>query len=1358
MSCEAILSELRTRHIRIWAEGDRLRCSAPKSALTPELELALNDCKSELLGVLKAASPSEQKTIRRVARTVKMPLSSAQERFWFLTKLHPGSSYNIVAYCEVPGEVDDKSLERAVAAVVARHEILRTSFPDDGGLPASSIAPNVPTPFATVDVMGEFRPIVEQLAHQPFDLSTAPLLRTFLLRKHGAPSVFALVMHHIISDGWSTGVLLKEVRHAYDVLARGADAHWPELPVQYADFTAWQREQLKDERLAIDLDYWERKLSGCPAVLELPGIRNGATALQGKSAVHTFSLGSSTSQGIRTMCIRERATLYTVLMSIFNTLLYRYSNQESILVGVPVSCRIRPEFENLIGLFVNVLMIRTDLDHQQTARSLVRQVRESVLELHAHSEVPFQEIVDRVRPERKTASNPLLQVAFVLQNTPLSSEYSTVSGGGIFDLTLYAWEDRFGEIACTFEYDIALFSRSIIERMSEHLINLSGAFVSNVDVPIGLLGLLGVTECEEIVAAAAPPRAEYPSARCVHELIQEQCHRTPKRIAVACGVELTYAELDEASDRLAAKLERCGIRPGVRVGVCLNRSVRIPVALLGVLKAGAAYVPLDPQFPQQRSSDILLDSGAAFLVTERSLADRVPTATGVVPIWLDDELPPGRAVNIASPDDLAYIIYTSGSTGKPKGVEIPHRALVNFLYSMRREPGMKASDRLVAVTTICFDIAALEIYLPLLVGARLEIAPRGSEVDGIALRSLIDVADATVMQATPATWRILIESGWTGKPGFRILCGGEALSRDLANRLLERGSDVWNLYGPTETTVWSTVARVKPGAESVPLGVPVANTSLYILDPRGQLVPRGVAGELYIGGDGLARGYHNRPELTQEKFVSHPFRPGERLYRTGDLACYRDGGELEFLGRADNQLKVRGFRIEPGEVEQVLEHQSGVRQAVVVAHSDGADVRLVAYVASRREGPPQIEDLKRALGRALPNYMVPTLIVLVDELPLTPNGKLDRNALPKPDFRAGSSARKVRPRTPVEAELLQVWEESLALAGIGVTDNFFDLGGSSLLAVRMFSLLETRFGPTPISILFESPTVEQMARRLESATVWSGWRCLVAVQPAGSRAPLFVVPGVDGNVVSLAELARVLGPDQPVYGLQSVGLDGVQAPRENVVEIAAHFLDEIRTVQSSGPYCLAGVCLGGVVAYEMAQQLKAKGEDVKVLALLDAWPPNRCTTRERLLPNETVLLWRARTAVTTLVSLDLGRWPKFLLQKGRRLAMQMFNWKSEYDRTGFFRERVATANLKAFERYQLEPYDGSLMLIAATERPLAETADPRLTWLTMALRGCTIHIIPALDAGYLLKAPYVELVAYHLNKALAPLQALVARS
>ncbi len=736
MSCEAILSELRSRHIRLWEDGGRLRLSAPKGAMTPELEDALSSYKSELLGLLKSANPDEPHSIKRVARAARMPLSFAQERFWFLTKLHPGSNHNIAAYREIFDSVDTELLGRAVAALVARHEVLRTGFSDHGGVPAASIAPNVPTPFAVVDVSGETIAVVERLAQQPFDLSCAPLFRTFLLRKPGAPSVFVLVMHHIISDSWSVGVLLRELGLACECLARGAEPSWPELPVQYADYTAWQREQVRNEDLGFELDYWERKLEGCPTVLELPGARSAA-APQTKSAVYTFSLGSAMSENIRAVCASERATLYMVLLAIHNALLFRYTNQRSILVGVPVANRVRPEFEHMIGLFVNALVIRTDLDGQQTARSLVRQVRESVLELHAHSETPFEKIVERVNPERATASNPLFQVALVVQNTPHSSEYETVSGGATVDLTLYAWENPNGEIRCSFEYPVGLFSPGTVERMSRHFTNLAAAFASTPDESIGRLGLLGTAERAEILAAAARPPVEYPSDRCIHDLIKEQCHRTPGQVAVACGTELTYGELDEASDRLAAKLERSGVGPGVTVGICVDRSIRMPVALLGVLKAGGAYVPLDPQFPDERQRNILVDSQAAVLLTERSLADRVAT-TGLVKIWLDEEMPPGRPVNAASPDDLAYIIYTSGSTGKPKGVEIPHRALVNFLCSVRREPGIHAGDRLLAVTTLCFDIAALELYLPLLVGARLEITPRGTEVDGVALRRMID--------------------------------------------------------------------------------------------------------------------------------------------------------------------------------------------------------------------------------------------------------------------------------------------------------------------------------------------------------------------------------------------------------------------------------------------------------------------------------------------------------------------------------------------------------------------------------------------------------------------------------------------
>ncbi len=728
MSCEAILSELRTRRIRLWVNGGRLRCSAPKGAMTPELEDAIGRYKSDLLGLLSAAGTREREAVGRVPRMARMPLSFGQEQFWFLTKLSPGSGYNIAAYWEVPGEVDAGILGRAVAAVVARHEILRTRFFEHGGMPSASISPDVPTPFEVMDVPNEPLTVLKQLAQQPFDLSSAPLIRTTLMRRPGAPAVFGLVVHHIVSDGWSLGVLFKELALAYDALSRGAVVPWPELPVQYADYVAWQREQVEAAGFTAELDYWERKLKDCPTTLQLPRARPAAGVWARAARPSRSRSGVGRPKASEHCAHREGATPYMVLASIYGALLFRYTGQASILIGVPVANRVRPEFEDLIGLFMNALVLRADPDRDQTARSLVRQVRESILELHAHSEVPFEKIVERVRPQRTTSSNPLFQVALVLQNTPHSDEYRTVTGGSVSDLTLYAWERPGGDIECTLEYRTDMFSPATVERISGHLANLAADFACDPDRPIGCLELLGDAEHDELLALAERPREEYPSDRCLHELIRQKCRRTPNRIAVACGQELTFGELDEASDRLAARLEQLGVRPGVSVGIGLERSVRIPVALLGVLKAGGAYVPLDPRFPRQRLADILEDSGAAVLITERSLAGRIPAA-GAVPLWMDEELPPGRPTNAASPDDLAYIIYTSGSTGRPKGVEVPHRALVNFLHSMRREPGMQAGDRLLAVTTLCFDIAALEIYLPLLVGAAwrsLRAAPRST--------------------------------------------------------------------------------------------------------------------------------------------------------------------------------------------------------------------------------------------------------------------------------------------------------------------------------------------------------------------------------------------------------------------------------------------------------------------------------------------------------------------------------------------------------------------------------------------------------------------------------------------------------
>jgi amino acid adenylation domain-containing protein len=716
---------------------------------------------------------------------------------------------------------------------------------------------------------------------------------------------------------------------------------------------------------------------------------------------------------------------------------------------------------------------------------------------------------------------------------------------------------------------------------------------------------------QELPAGWNDTAADYPRQQCVHQQLETQAQQTPNAIAVEFeGRSLTYAELDARTNQLAHLLRKHGVRREVLVGVCLERSLEMVVALVGILKAGGAYVPLDPAYPADRIRYVLEDAHVKLLLTQESLVKSLPSSSAEIicldPAWrafIDEDTSQVKAEVL--PENLAYVIYTSGSTGKPKGVQLEHRSVANFLCSMRHEPGMTAGDVLVAVTTLSFDIAGLEMYLPLLVGARLVVASREATYDARLLKILLQKSGATVMQATPATWRLLFESGWSGDRKLKVLVGGEALSPELARELASSCGEVWNMYGPTETTIWSAVYRVKGQDEKlVPIGKPIANTTLYILDSERQPVAVGQDGELYIGGEGLARGYYERPELTAEKFVHDPFRPepGARMYRTGDLARYRPDGNVEFLGRLDHQVKIRGFRIELGEIESVLEQHPAVRQVVVLAREDmTGNKQLVAYVVPETDLAVTPGALRAHARKQLPDFMTPAAFVQLATLPLTPNGKVDRKALPAPkltDFEIDPNY--VAPRDPVERKLAALWEEVLGVRPIGVTTSFFDLGGRSILAARLFMKITRDFGKDlPLATLFQAPTVEQLAKELRPQAR-AGYATLVAVQPNGSQPPFFCVHGGAGSTLFLHRLARAMGSDQPFYGLEPEGLDGKRFQRTAVEEMAAHYIAEIRKVQPSGPYNIGGYCFGGLVAFEMAQQLSAGGEPAVVVAMFSA--------------------------------------------------------------------------------------------------------------------------------------------------------------
>jgi amino acid adenylation domain-containing protein len=1038
-------------------------------------------------------------------------LSFPQQRLWFLDQLEPGrATYVMPGAIEMCGALEVPVLERALGALAGRHESLRTGIVMVEGRPRQTVSEPQAWTLQVVDLSDEADPrerlthLLRREAARSFDLTRAPLFRARLYRLAPDRHVLLLKMHHIISDGWSLGILFRELGELYDCFRRGEAATLPPLPIQYRDYALWQRRWLQGEALEGLLAHWRSRLAGAPQVFELPTDRPRPAVETHRGAMHPFTLPRELVEALRAFARREGATLYMTLLSGFTVLLSRYSGQQDILVGTPVANRNRAEIEDVVGCFINTLVLRADLSGDPPARELLGRMREVCLDAFAHQDLPFERLVDAMRPTRDVSRNPVVQVLFALQNAPQRplelpgltlSPLDIESGVAQVDLTLQVQETAAG-LRGSFEYATDLFDEATIQRMAVHWRSLLEAMVAGPERRVSELPLLAEAERRQVLVAWNETAAEYPRHTAVHELFEAQVERSPEAVALTFEDQrLTYREVDRRSNQLAHHLHALGVGPSARVGLCVERSLEMVVGLLGVLKAGAAYVPLDPSFPEERLRFMGDDAQLALLVSTADLAHAfdLPREHHVL---LDADAKtitsaPDTRVRLdertAGPEDPAYVIYTSGSTGKPKGVVVPHRAVVNFLTSMAREPGLTADDVLVAVTTLSFDIAVLELLLPLTLGASVVIATHDETLDGRALGALLDRRQATVMQATPVTWRLLLEAGWIPEPGFKSLVGGEALPRDLADQLLACGVELWNMYGPTETTVWSTCARITDTSNGITIGKPIANTTVRLLDARRNLSPIGVPGELCIGGAGVALGYWNRPELSADRFIPDPFDTGSAatLYRTGDRARWRADGTLEHLGRLDDQVKVRGFRIEVGEVEAAVARDPAVREVAVAAREDTpGNKRLVAYLVVP-DAPGDLEDRIRARIRSvLPEYMVPSRFVMLRALPRTENGKLDRKALPEPAGAAAPLQAAVAPRNPTEATVLGVFREVLERDDFGVFGNFFDLGGDSLMAARMVLRLRAASScDVPLRMLFEQQTVAALAEAID-ALAW----------------------------------------------------------------------------------------------------------------------------------------------------------------------------------------------------------------------------------------------------------------------------------
>jgi amino acid adenylation domain-containing protein len=1323
-----------------------------------------------------------------------------QRQLWLFERFSTGNpALNVSMRWQLDGDVTAELLEKAFRNIIDRHQALRTRFVEVDGEPYQKVETKFEFRLEFSDLMAlsqsdqltEIERIGRLQASRPFRLTELPLLRASLLRLSARCQLLLVTAHHTIFDGCSKGILSREIGEASRAIVSSRPPLLPELKLQFGDYSRWQRAWVESDALRPLTEYWEPQLANfkyfeVPTDFARPAVR---TSEVGNASI---LLPRSLSESLQRLAERSKATLYMTTLAGLMTTLSRVTGETDIAIGTQVTGRHDVDLEDLIGCFVNTLVVRCDLSGDPTFDELLAQTREKVQGAIDHGEMPTRRLIEMAHQKLDASRNPLFSVNYMYQQgAEHSTDYDvfrltnvpTDSPGTFYDLNFLMVEGSQGWcLSC--EYNVNLFEAATVERVLSYYERVLENVVCNPFVRLTEVELLSDRERHLQVSIWNQTQAPYPQEKTLPRLLEEQADRSPDAIAVVHGKDgVTYKELDSASNRLARYLRRLGVGSGQLVGICLDRSVEMVVSLVAVMKAGAAYVPLDPYFPPARLDYMVQDSQVSVIITKGPLpanlscdaARTVDLATQAVEIAGEDD----RRLGIASvPQDLAYVIYTSGSTGQPKGVQIRQQNLVNLLWAMRSEPGLSAHDTLVAVTTISFDIAALELFLPLLVGARLVIASRKEAADGAALLGVLRRFNATVLQATPITWRLLIEAGWTGEPQLKMLCGGEALQRSLADQLLARGGELWNMYGPTETTIWSTGGRVCVGQGKILLGRPIANTQLYVLDPRGELCPIGVAGELVIGGDGVASGYRNLDKLTQARFIVDQFRggSGRRLYRTGDIVRRNADGGLEFLGRADHQIKLRGFRIELGEIESVLNEHPAVRESAVVVRQDSpGDLRLVGYVRTGREVRDLASELRGLLRQKLPDYMVPTVIIALESFPLTPNGKLDRDRLPHQSAAGDQghrtsiyrrllygSARASRrlaqttivPRDEYETLLADIWKDIFGLSTISIHDDFFFLGGNSLVAARLASLLEKRSGiALDLSTLIVRPTIADLAKAIRLTHLGETDALIVPLRATGIKRPLFCMHPSGGHLLHYVDLVKALPESQPIYGLRPPSVEQLRHIL-SVERLASIYVSEIKKVQGDGPYQLCGMSFGGLIAYEVACQLVDRGADVKFVALFDTpRPGHRSQTA-----SQSFLSWADYIGYLLKKYNDLGNVREITESIGRSIQIRtrMLTWRAARHTCRLLNLPVPAlmhSMVDTFDSlgrsYRPRRFGGSVVLLQAQDSEEARNGDTTaLGWNEVTDAGVKIHIVPG-DHISMMRPPHIARVAEQLEAYLA---------
>ncbi len=1300
------------------------------------------------------------------------PITEPQAEIWMACRLggnDANRAYNESVSLRLTGPLNRSAMEQAVQTVVQRHESLRSAFSADGryilvfGQVPVPVFYNDLSPQTTAEKETVVRTHTEQEAQHVFDLVGGPLFKVTLFKLTDTAHHLTLTAHHIVCDGWSLGIMLQDLSKLYSGYVQNGYPNLPDAPLFSQDADEQEAFRQSDTYHQIE-QFWVEQYKNDAPVLSLPTDFPRPALRTYRANRLDFELDKELVLAVKKMGLKAGCSFVTTLLAAFEVLLHRLTGQETVVVGLPAAGQSATGNYRLVGHCVNLLPMRSHPGGEQSFLDFLKARKSAVFDAYDHQRLTFGSLLQKLNISRDPSRVPLVPVVFNIDMGMADDvafyglTYQLISNPRAyenFELFLNATGSE-QSLVLEWSYNTQLFTAGTITRMMTAFERLLRDVVSDPTVKIKAISLTDTARTADQYSRLNATVQPYPAHKTLHGLIAEQAQATPDAVAVAFGsTALTYRHLNEKANQFARYLLANGVQPGDKVGLLVDRSADLLIALLAILKCGAAYIPLDPAYPADRLNFMLNDSGAAVLITSaesgtvfQPVTNKISLADG---IRSSVDYPVDEPVISTDSTQLAYVLYTSGSTGKPKGVKIAHYNLVNFLCSMQREPGISAGDRLLAITTISFDIAGLELFLPLITGATVVVADADTARNGEALLELLKREKITVMQATPSTWRMMLETGWVGKLPLKVLCGGEALSKELAGALLTKCDSLWNMYGPTETTIWSSVSRITAENAVITIGRPIANTQLFVLDEALNPVETGGIGELFIAGDGVGQGYLNRPEITAERFIDNPFAagPSAKLYRTGDLGKLLDTGELQCLGRIDQQVKVRGYRIEPGEIESILKTFEDVKEAVVVAREERpGDQRLVAFVVPTTtlvngQFRSRTSAWKDGLHQQLPAYMVPAEFVGVTAIPVTPNGKTDRNALLH--LKTGNPVPPVgrmRPRTDVEKMVADIWAEYLTLDQVSITDDFFELGGHSLIAVQVMNRLEKETGKRlPLATLFEHSTVEKLALMLQMDGKSITWDSLVPIKPQGRKTPLYIVHGAGLNVLLFNALAKNMDPDQPVYGLQAKGLNGVDEPLDTIEAIAGHYVDAITAHNPGGPYALAGYSFGGIIAFEMNRQLVALGKEVKLLAMFDtyAYQSNHHEPWYSRLVYETRSLIKKLLYTVVLFKDDPKRTIEYKTEQLKRRLTETY-WKvrngEKQEQEAFFgySYKLDLMNELAWRNYRLVPYPVTVELFRAKKLTFYMDDFEFLGWKPFALNGVNVHEIPG-EHNYIFAPP-----------------------